>query len=63
MKFNSKKKKQEIQEEKNENEIEIIMGDNSNLDISGVGDCVNELRPKAHDANPKKLVIPKAKKK
>ena len=28
MKFNSKKKKQEIQEEKNENEIEIIMGDN-----------------------------------
>ncbi len=62
MKF--KNKKEEIEkEEKNENEIEIIMGDNSNLDISGVGDCVNELRPKAHEPNPKKLVIPKAKKK
>lgn len=62
MKF--KNRKEEIEkEEKNENAIEIIMGDNSNLQISDVGDCVNELRPKAHDANPKKLVIPKAKKK
>lgn len=62
MKF--KNKKEEIEkEEKNENAIEIIMGDNSNLEISDVGDCVNELRPKAHITNPKKLVIPKAKKK
>lgn len=59
-----KNKKEEIEnEEKNENDIEIIMGDNSNLEISGVGDCVNELRPKPHEANPKKLVIPKTKKK
>lgn len=47
--------------EKNENEIEIVIGDDTNLTISDVGDCVNELRPKKQEKN--NLVIPKNKKK
>ncbi len=58
---NKKKETKEISTEKNENEIEIVMGDNTNLTISDVGDCVNELRPKKQEKN--NLVIPKNKKK
>ena len=47
-------------ENKNE-EIEIIIGDDSNLNISDVGDCMNDLRPKSQKQ--KKIVIPKVKKK
>ena len=49
-------------EEVKNDEIEIIIGDDSNLDISDVGDCMNSLRPKKHE-NQKKVVIPKIKKK
>jgi len=58
-----KKKEVEKKEknEKSENNIEIIIGDNSNLNISDVGDCMNGLRPKTN-TNKKKVVIPKIKK-
>ena len=49
---------------KNEDtEIEIVIGDDSNLEISDVGDCMNNLRPKDHDKKKKGIVIPKTKKK
>lgn len=59
-----KNKKKEIKPnntKKNENEIEIVIGDDTNLTISDVGDCVNELRPKKQEKS--NLVIPKNKKK
>ena len=65
MKFRNKEKK-EAQEEnvqKNEKDIEIVFGDDSNLDISDVGDCMNDLRPKDLEKNKKGIVIPKAKNK
>lgn len=61
------KKKDVKKEEKKEinkiNEIEIVIGDDSNLEISSVGDCMNDLRPKDHDKQKKQIVIPKIKKK
>ncbi len=65
MKFRNKEKK-EAQEEnvqKNEKDIEIVFGDDSNLDISDVGDCMNDLRPKDLEKKKKGIVIPKAKNK
>jgi len=65
MKFRNKEKK-EVQEEnvqKNEKDIEIVFGDDSNLDISDVGDCMNDLRPKDLEKKKKGIVIPKAKNK
>ena len=36
-----------MKKENNENaDIEIVMGDNSDLNISDVSDCLNTLRPK-----------------
>ena len=53
--------------EKNENnqveDIEVVIGDNSILEISEVGDCMNDLRPKTTDKKHKQVIIPKAKKK
>ena len=60
MKFEEKNKKKE--EEEN-NEIEIVMGDDSTLEISGVEDCMNDLRPKDRQKNKKEIVIPKPKNK
>lgn len=49
---------------KNEDqEIEIILGDDSELNISDVGDCMNDLRPKNNEKKKKKLFIPHLKKK
>ena len=65
MKFRNKEKK-EAQEEnvqKNEKDIEIVFGDDSNLDISDVGDCMNDLRPKDLEKKKKAIVIPMQKKK
>lgn len=51
-------------DEKNSNEeIEVVIGDDSMLNISEVGDCMNDLRPKDHEKNRKKVIIPLAKKK
>ncbi len=46
----------------NENDIEIIIGDNSNLKFSDVEDCVNTLRPKDKKTNKNSFIIPKNKK-
>jgi len=52
-----------MKKENNENaDIEIVMGDNSDLNISDVSDCLNTLRPKDKINNKKKnVVIPKTK--
>ena len=46
----------------NSNDIEVVVGDDSELFISEVSDCINNLRPK--DASSKdKIIIPTEKKK
>ena len=55
------KNKHNNKSEKNENEIEIVIGDESVLNISEVNDCMNSLRPKNSDK--KKVIIPVNKKK
>ena len=45
----------------NDEDIEIIIGDDSNLQFSDVGDMVNTLRPKDNKKSNKKLIIPKTK--
>ena len=64
MKFGNKDKKgqKREKEEKTNNEIEIVIGDDSTLEISDVGDCMNDLRPKDHEKKKKEIVIPKTKK-
>lgn len=53
------------EKEKNVNseEIEVVFGDDSVLNISAVGDMMNDLRPKDSVKNRKKVIIPIAKKK
>ena len=53
------------EKEKNTNseEIEVVFGDDSVLNISEVGDMMNDLRPKDSVKNRKKVIIPIAKKK
>ena len=47
--------------EKNNNvDIEVVIGDQSDLNFSDVKDCVNTLRPK-DKKNIKKVIIPKTK--
>ena len=62
MKFKDKKDKDK-EENKENNDIEIIIGDDSDLEISDVGDCMNDLRPKDYEKKKKGIVIPKSKKK
>ena len=68
MKLGNKNKDKKNEEQKkettqnHENDLEIIIGDDSELDISEVGDMMNYLRPKNHEKKDK-VVIPKAKKK
>ena len=59
-KKSSKRKKEEID---NEEEIEVVIGDESVLNISEVNDCMNQLRPKDSVNNRKKFIIPSVKKK
>ena len=44
-------------------DIEVVIGDDSVLNISEVGDCMNDLRPKSSEQKSKNVIIPKAKKK
>lgn len=55
----------EKEEKKLENieDIEVVIGDDSVLNISEVGDCMNELRPKDQAKKRKNFIIPIAKKK
>ena len=48
--------------DENKREIEIVTGDGSNLDISGVNDHLNSGKPKCNDEKPKNVVIPKSNK-
>ena len=50
-------------ENKQNQDIEVVIGDDSILEISEVGDCMNELRPKSSDKKSKNVIIPKTKKK
>ena len=50
-------KKEEIEE------IEVVIGDDSVLNISEVGDCMNDLRPKDSVKKRRNFIIPIAKKK
>ena len=50
-------------ENKQEQDIEVVIGDDSILNISEVGDCMNDLRPKSSDKKSKQVIIPKNKKK
>ena len=52
-------------EDKNENinDFEVVIGDDSVLNISEVGDCMNQLRPKDQAKKRKNFIIPVAKKK
>lgn len=61
MKFRENKHKKNKENEE-ANDIEIVMGDDSTLEISDVGDCMNDLRPKDREKKKKRIVIPKTKK-
>lgn len=61
MKFREDKHKKKNENEEN-NDIEIVIGDDSTLEISDVGDCMNDLRPKDREKKKKGIVIPKTKK-
>lgn len=58
-----KKSNKNKKEEKNEEDIEVVIGDDSILNISEVNDCMNPLRPKDSVNNRKKFIIPSVKKK
>ena len=55
------KKDKENKESNNSDNIEIVIGDDSVLNISEVGDCMNNLRPKDAVSNRKKFIIPLSK--
>ncbi|MBR3614784.1 MAG: hypothetical protein IKL55_06370 [Clostridia bacterium] len=59
----SKKEEKKIDNKENSNNIEVVIGDDSILNISEVGDCMNQLRPKDQAKKRKKFIIPIAKKK
>ena len=62
MKFKSKKKEKKQENAEKDKEIEVVFGDDSALNISEVGDCMNDLRPKDYEKPKKTIVIPKTKK-
>lgn len=57
------KKNTNNNENENVNNIEVVIGDDTILDISEVNDCMNTLRPKDSIKNRKKFIIPLSKKK
>lgn len=57
------KKEEKENKIKNENDIEIVIGDTSTLEISDVNDCMNSLRPKTSNNKKKNIIIPVTKKK
>ncbi len=52
----------EKEEENNDLDIEVIIGDDSNLNFSEAKDCVNTLRPKNKKNMTNKVIVPKTKK-
>lgn len=60
----SKKEEKKVDnQEENIDNIEVVIGDDSVLNISEVGDCMNKLRPKDQAKKRKNFIIPIAKKK
>ncbi len=49
-------------ESKNENNIEIVIGDGTSLEISEVNDCMNPIRPNTLGKKKKNVIIPTEKK-
>lgn len=45
----------------NENDIKIVTGDSSDLDISAVGEHLKSLKPKGKEQTKKEIVIPNVK--
>lgn len=56
------KKVENIENADNVEDIEVVIGDDSVLNISEVGDCMNQLRPKDQAKKRKNFIIPIAKK-
>ena len=53
-----------MKDEKNKDlDIEVIIGDDSELNFSEAKDCVNSLRPKNKEEKKEKVIITKNKKK
>ena len=46
----------------NNQDIEVVIGDDSMLNISEVGDFMNDLKPKTSEKKSKNVIIPKNKK-
>ena len=59
----SKKEEKKVENIENSEDIEVVIGDDSVLNISEVGDCMNQLRPKDQAKKRKNFIIPIAKKK
>ena len=59
----SKKEEKKVDNVENKEDIEVVIGDDSVLNISEVGDCMNQLRPKDQAKKRKNFIIPVAKKK
>lgn len=59
----SKKEEKKVENVENVDDIEVVIGDDSVLNISEVGDCMNQLRPKDQAKKRKNFIIPIAKKK
>ena len=57
------KKDKKVDNVDNKENIEVVIGDDSVLNISEVGDCMNQLRPKDQAKKRKNFIIPIAKKK
>ena len=62
--MNKNPNKKDLKNEENDiDNIEVVIGDDSVLNISEVNDCMNTLRPKDSVTKRKKFIIPLAKKK
>ena len=61
--MNKNPNKKEEKQENNIDNIEVVIGDESILNISEVNDCMNTLRPKDSVTKRKKFIIPLSKKK
>ena len=51
------------EENETKNELEVISGDGSNLEISPVYEHISAAKPKSKDKNPKNIIVPKKKQK
>ena len=57
-----KSPKKDVKKSNENKDIEVVVGDDSELYISEVSDCINDLRPKSSSSK-KNIIIPTEKKK